>query len=103
MAGQSVTRQEALQYDAGALRADTEKRRNNIKIFEDTIKVEKEGVDRERYMVSQIDPEHPDVKKLEENIEKRKINVKTFEEAIKKENEEIERDLEMIGIIEAIK
>lgn len=101
MAGQKpVTRQEALQYDPEALRLDTEKRHTNIKIFEDTISKEKAAIDNNLYMISQIDPKHPDVKKLEENIEKMKANIKTFEDAIVSENVEIGRDLEMIKIIE---
>ncbi len=102
MAGQKpVTKEEALQYDRGALAADTQRRKNNIKIFEDTIGKEQAAIENNRYMISQIDPEHPDVKKLEENIKKMKVNIKTFEDAIAEENRQIERDLEMIKIIEA--
>lgn len=101
MAGLPVTKQEALQYDADSLRADCEKRENNIKIFEDTIGKEKAAIEQDEYMISQIDPKHPDVKALEANINKIKLNIKTFEDAIKQENDQIERDLEMIGIIEA--
>lgn len=100
MAGKAVTRKEALQYDPLALRQDTEKRKNNIKIFEDAISKEKESIERNLYIISQIDPKHPDVKTLEETIEKMKTNIKTFEEAIARENEEVERDLEMIEILE---
>ncbi len=96
-----ITREEALQYDADSLRMDTEKRMNNIKIFENTINAENEAVKQEQYMISQIDPLHPDVKKLQDAIEKRGINIKTFEEAINNENEQINRDNEMIKIIEA--
>lgn len=96
-----VTREEALQYDAGALLTDTEKRKNNIGIFEGTILKEKEAIDQNKYMISKIDPNHPDVKKLEENIKKMKTNIKTFEDAIVRENEEIERDIAMIKIIES--
>lgn len=100
MAGSPVTRQEALQYDATALRLDTGKREHNIKIFENTILAENAGIEREEYMISQIDPKHSDVKLLRANIAKKKVNIKTFELAIKEEKVQIERDLKMIKIIE---
>ena len=100
MAGTPVTRQEALQYDAQALRADTEKREHNIKIFEGTIETEQKAIDQNNYIISQIDPKHTDVKTLKANNEKRKINIKTFKDAIKEEKAQIERDLKMIAIIE---
>ena len=96
-----VTKQEAFQYDPVALNADTDKRRNNIKIFEDTITKEKQAIERDLYIISQIDEKHPDVAKLKETIQKIKTNLKTFEEAIQNEKEEIKRDLDMIAIINA--
>lgn len=99
MAGSPVTRQEALQYDAAALRADTDKRKSNIKIFEETIDAEQKAIDQNNYIISQIDPNHADVEILEQNTKKRKINIKTFKDAINEENNQIERDLKMIKII----
>lgn len=101
MAGQPVTREEALQYDHDSLVADIDKRKNNIKIFEDTILKEKEAIDQNGYMISKIDPSHPDVKVLSENIEKMKTNIKTFEDAMINENQQIERDNQMIALIES--
>lgn len=101
MAGKPITQEEALQYDPDALLLDCEKRKNNIKIFEDTIANELKAITENRYMIAQIDPNHPDAKKLAENTEKMKQNIQTFEEAIIKENEEIARDTEMIQLINA--
>lgn len=102
MAGTFVTRQEALQYDPQALAADCEKRKNNIKIFEDTIGKEQKAIEQDTYIISQIDPDHPDVERLRQNIKKIKRNIETFKNAIVQENEQIERDLEMIEIIERV-
>ncbi len=101
MAGKPITQEEALQYDPNALLLDCEKRRNNIKIFEDTIASELKTIAENKYMIGQIDPSHPDTKKLAENTEKMQLNIQTFEEAIAKEREEIERNQEMIKIIES--
>lgn len=103
MAGSPVTRQEALQYDAQALRADTDKRKHNIEIFEDTLKKEQAAIDNYAYIITQIDPTHPDVKTLEGNIEKIKLNIKTFKDAIAEENKQIEKDEEMITVIQKSK
>ncbi len=100
MAGNQVTRQEALQYDAQALRADIDKRRGNIQIFEDTIGKEKAAIQNFTYIISQIDPQHSDVSVIEGNIKKTKANIKTFEDAIDEEKTQIQRDEEMIRIIE---
>lgn len=101
MADQPITPEEALQYDPDALLLDCEKRKNNIRIFESTIASELRAINENKYMIAQIDPNHPDAKKLAENTEKMKLNIKTFEDAIMKENEEIERDTEMIQLIKA--
>lgn len=101
MADQPITPEEALQYDAGALLLDCEKRKNNIRIFENTIASELRAINENKYMIAQIDPNHPDAKKLAENTEKMKLNIQTFEEAIIKEREEIARDNEMIQLIKA--
>ena len=101
MAGRPITQQEALQYDPNALLLDCEKRKNNIKIFEDTIANELKAISENRYMIAQIDPNHPDAKQLAENTEKMKLNIQTFEEAIMKENEEIHRNQEMIRMIQS--
>ncbi len=103
MAGtiQKPTLEEALQYDHDSLMADTKKRENNIKIFEDAIEKELQAMDQNKYMISQIDPTHDDVKKLKEVIKKMNDNISTFDEAIQQEKQLIKRDLEMIELIES--
>ncbi|MBI5044645.1 MAG: hypothetical protein HZC02_01855 [Candidatus Levybacteria bacterium] len=96
-----ITREEALQYDAEALRANCEKRKNNIKIFEEAIAKEQESIKQDEYMISAIDPNHPDVQTLKGNIEKIKLNIKTFQDAITEENSQIDRNNQMITMIEA--
>lgn len=98
-----TTKQEALQYDSDALHVDYDKRRSNIKIFEDTIRKEQAAIKQNRYIISQIDPRHPDVTKLRENIAKMKRNINTFEEAIQQEKDAIEKDHQMIAIIKKVK
>ena len=99
MAGKIITKQEALQYNADSLLADTHKRENNINIFKETINKEYEAISLDEHMISSIDPDHPDVIALKNLIAKKKINIKTFEDAIKEEEIQIERDLEMIKLI----
>lgn len=96
-----ITREEALQYDADALRANIEKRKNNIRIFEDTIVKERDAVKQDEYMISMIDPNHADVKALKNNIDKIKLNIQTFEDAILEEKNQIDRNDQMIDMIEA--
>jgi hypothetical protein len=99
MAGKNVTKQEALQYDPESLAHEIERKKKNIKVFEETILNENLGIKHEENMISVIDKKHPDVKKLENNIAKRRTNIKTFEDAIFQEKNEIEREKEMIRII----
>lgn len=96
-----ITKEEALQYDPDALKADTAKRERNIGIFEITISAEKEGIKENMHMMSAISKNHPDYKTLEENIKKKEENIKTFEEAVFEERRQIERDLQMVALIEA--
>lgn len=95
-----VTKQEALRYSPVPLQADIKRRKNNIKIFEETIDKEKKAIENNLYIISQIDKKHPDVAKLRKNIKKIKTNIKTFAEAIFLEKEEIGEELDMITIIE---
>lgn len=99
MAGSTITKQEALQYNADSLEADTHKRENNIHIFRDTISKEYEAIAQDEHMISSIDPNHPDVVALRNLIAKKKLNIQTFENAIKDEEEQILRDREMIKLI----
>ncbi len=99
MAGSTITKQEALQYNADSLEADTHKRENNIQIFRDTISKENEAIALDEHMIASIDPAHPDVVALRNLIDKKKLNIKTFEDAIRDEENQIERDKRMIEII----
>ncbi len=99
MAGSPISKQEALQYDADSLLADTHKRENNISIFRETINKENEAIAQDEYMISSIDPNHPDVVALRNLIAKKKLNIQTFENAIKDEEEQILKDKEMIKLI----
>lgn len=101
MTATPITREEALQYDADSLRANCEKRKNNIKVFEEAIAKERDSIKQDEYMIAAIDPNHPDVKTLQGNIEKIKLNIKTFEDAIIDENSQIDRNNQMIKLIEA--
>ncbi len=56
-----VTDKEALQYEKDALLAGIEKRKNNIKIFEEAITKEGEEIEREKEMIKIIEL-HQDVK-----------------------------------------
>lgn len=99
MAGKITTTQEALIYDPDSLSADTSKRENNIKIFQEMITREEEAIHNFEYIISQIDPNHKDVDIINGNIEKIKLNIKTFKNAILEEKSQIEKDLEMIRLI----
>ncbi|KRT67753.1 MAG: hypothetical protein XU08_C0001G0163 [candidate division WWE3 bacterium CSP1-7] len=57
-----VTSEEALQYDKEALSTDIKKRKANIKIFEEAIAKENEGIDRDNQMIVIIEA-HQKVKK----------------------------------------
>lgn len=50
-----VTKEEALQYEKDALLAHIEKRKANIKLFEDTIQKERDGIDRDKEMIRLIE------------------------------------------------
>lgn len=49
-----VTKEEALQYDADSLAAEIEKTERNIKLFEDTIGLEREKIQRYQQMIAII-------------------------------------------------
>lgn len=95
-----VTSGESLQYDPAALTAGIEKKRKNIKIFEEVITKEQAAIDWNLYVISSIDHKHPDVAKLQELIKKKKDNIKVFREAIGEEEKEIERNRRMIALIQ---
>ena len=82
-------------FDPIALEQSAKRREKNILAFEETIRKEQAFIDHYEYVISKIDPEHPDVKKLESTIKKKKANIKTFEQAIKDERILIKQELIM--------
>ena len=54
-----VTPEEALQYDKESLLAGIEKKRQNIKIFEEAIAKENEGIERDNKMIAIIEANQP--------------------------------------------
>jgi len=80
------------QYDPISLRQSAKRREKNILAFEDTIKKERAFIDHYLYVMSQIDPTHPDVKKLLSTIKKKQNNIKVFKQAIKDEKILINRE-----------
>lgn len=80
-------------FDPDALKKSAQRHKNNIQIFTDTIKKEQAFIDHFEYVISQINPDHPDVKKLKLNIRKIKDNILTFKKAIRDERDLIKKEL----------
>ena len=83
------------QYDPQALRSSAKRREKNIQAFKDTIRKEQAVIDEFMYIISQIDPDHEDVKKLRLTIKKKQDNIKIFKLAIKNEKIQIEQELKL--------
>ncbi|OGE25561.1 hypothetical protein A3H85_00220 [Candidatus Daviesbacteria bacterium RIFCSPLOWO2_02_FULL_40_8] len=86
-------------YDLNSLLLEIARKKNNIKIFGDAINLEKKRNDHEKYILTQIDKNHYDVKIIKNNIKKRKLNIQTFREATLKEKREIKNYKQMIELI----
>jgi len=80
-------------FDPDALKKSAQRHKNNIQIFTDTIKKEQAFIDHFEYVISQINPDHPDVKKLKLNIRKIKDNILTFKKAVRDERDLIKKEL----------
>ncbi len=89
----SILKTNRRNFDPDALKKSAQRHKNNIQIFRGTIKKEQAFIDHFEYVISQINPDHPDVKMLEQNIKKIKNNILTFEKAISDEKDLIEKEL----------
>lgn len=84
-----------MQYDPQALASSAKRRKKNIIIFKETINKEKAAIDHFLYVISQIDPDHPDVKKIRSTIKKKLANIAIFKQAIKDEKILIKQELKI--------
>lgn len=84
-----------MQYDPQALASSAKRRQKNIQAFKETIRKEKADIDHFLYIISQIDPDHPDVKKIISTIKKKKENIRIFKLAIRNEEMLIKQELRL--------
>jgi hypothetical protein len=89
------TAEKATRYNKLALLAGIKRRKQNIGIFREAIAKEQEAIKYQRYIISQIDKDHPDVKILRGNIQKRYDNIQTFRKAIIDERTMIKKERAM--------
>lgn len=82
-------------FDSQALKRSAKRREKNILAFVDVIKKEQAFIEHFRYVITQIVPSHPDVKKLHSIIKKKEANIKTFKQAIKDERIQIKYELKL--------
>lgn len=85
-------------YDLLALRLSAKRREKNILAFKETIKKEQESIEYFQYIITQIDTDHPDVKKLRGAIKKKRANINIFKRAIKDEKIMIKQELKMASL-----
>lgn len=76
-----ITKKEALKYDRQALENDVQRRRRNIKLFQEQIN--KQG--------------------FENDVARREMNIQLFQNQINQEEKEIEKLWQIIAIIDANK
>lgn len=83
------------QYDPRALKLSAKRRSKNILIFKETIKKEQAFIKQFQYIITQIDPDDPDIKKLRSTIKKKLENIKIFKQAVKDERILMRQELEL--------